>query len=86
MLCFYVLIFLSLQMTRCLSFRLFMHSALLLWFLLLYLYLHMLVCLDAGSNNIVLNKSVKIIGGGSYYDRATPFYTKLGIWKLADLA
>ena len=35
--------------------------------------------------NILQNKSVKIIGGGSYYDRATPFYTKLGILKLADL-
>ena len=35
--------------------------------------------------SILQNKSVKIIGGGSYYDRATPFYTKLGILKLADL-
>ena len=35
--------------------------------------------------SILRNKSVKIIGGGSYYDRATPFYAKLGILKLADL-
>ena len=35
--------------------------------------------------SILQNKSVKIIGGGSYYDRATPFYAKLGILKLADL-
>ena len=35
--------------------------------------------------SILQNKSVKIIGGGSYNDRATPFYTKLGILKLADL-
>ena len=34
--------------------------------------------------SIVQNKTVKIIGGGSYYDRATPFYTKLGILKLDD--
>ena len=35
--------------------------------------------------SILQNKSVKIIGGGSYYDRATPFYAKLDILKLADL-
>ena len=35
--------------------------------------------------SILQNKSVKIIGGGSYYDQATPFYAKLGISKLADL-
>ena len=35
--------------------------------------------------SILQNKSVKIIGGGSYYDRATPFYAKLGTLKLADL-
>ena len=31
--------------------------------------------------SILQNNSVKIIGGGSYYDRATPFYSKLGILK-----
>ena len=35
--------------------------------------------------SILQNKSVKIIGGGSYYDRATPFHSKLGILKLVDL-
>ena len=35
--------------------------------------------------SILQNKSVKILGGRTYYDRATPFYTKLGILKLADL-
>ena len=34
---------------------------------------------------ILQNKSVKVIGGGSYYDRATLFYTKLGILKLTEL-
>ena len=34
--------------------------------------------------SILQNKFVKIIGGGSYYDRATSFYAKLGILKLAD--
>ena len=32
------------------------------------------------------NKAVKIVGGGRYCDRATPFYSKLGILKLVDLA
>jgi len=31
------------------------------------------------------NKSVKIIGGRKWNDRATPFYAKLKILKLADL-
>lgn len=31
------------------------------------------------------NKAVKIIGGGKYYDRATPYYAQLRILKLADL-
>ena len=31
------------------------------------------------------NKAVKIIGGGNYYDKATPFYSKLKILKLPDL-
>ena len=35
--------------------------------------------------NILQNKYAKIIGGESYCNRATPFYTKLGILKLADL-
>ena len=48
---FKVLIFLSLQMTWCLSFRLFMHCC--YGFLQLFLYLHMLVCLDVGLNTIV---------------------------------
>ena len=37
------------------------------------------------STGILQNKSVKIIGGECCYDRATPFYAKLGILKLADL-
>ena len=28
--------------------------------------------------------AVKIIGGRRYYDRATPFYSKLGVLKLVD--
>ena len=31
------------------------------------------------------NKAVKIIGGGKWNDRATPFYAKLNILKLNDL-
>ena len=30
------------------------------------------------------NKAVKIVGGGNYCDRATPFYSKLRIFKLVD--
>ena len=41
----------SLLMTWCLSFRLFMHCC--YGFLQLFLYLHMLVCLDVGLNTIV---------------------------------
>ena len=31
------------------------------------------------------NKAIKLIGGGSYRDKATPFYSKLKILKLQDL-
>ena len=31
------------------------------------------------------NKAVKIVGGGKYYKRATPFYSQLKILKLEDL-
>ena len=31
------------------------------------------------------NKVVKLIGGGLLRDKATPFYSQLGILKLADL-
>ena len=34
---------------------------------------------------ILQNKAVKIIGGGKWNDRATPFYAKLNILKLNDL-
>jgi len=34
---------------------------------------------------ILQNKAVKNIGGGKWNDRATPFYAKLKILKLADL-
>ena len=34
--------------------------------------------------SILQNKAVKIVGGGNYYDRATPFYSKLRILKLVD--
>ena len=35
--------------------------------------------------SILQNKAVKIIGGGNYHDRATPFYSKLRILKLVDM-
>ena len=35
--------------------------------------------------NILQNKAVKLIGGGNYLDRATPYYSKLNILKLPDL-
>ena len=35
--------------------------------------------------NILQNKTVKLIDGGNYLDRATPYYTKLNILKLPDL-
>ena len=35
--------------------------------------------------NVVQNKAVKIVGGGKYYKRATPFYSQLKILKLEDL-
>ena len=35
--------------------------------------------------SILQNKAVKIVGGGNYYDRATPFYSKLRILKLVDM-
>ena len=31
------------------------------------------------------NKAVKIVGGGKYFDHATPYYSKLRILKLVDL-
>jgi len=31
------------------------------------------------------NKAVKIVGGGKYFDRATPFYANLKILKLEEL-
>jgi len=34
---------------------------------------------------ILQNKTFKIIGGEKWNDRATPFYAKLNIVKLADL-
>jgi len=34
---------------------------------------------------VLQNKAVRIIGGGSYRDHATPFYYKLKILKLPDL-
>jgi len=30
-------------------------------------------------------KAVKLIGGGTFYDNATPFYSKLNALKLSDL-
>ena len=35
--------------------------------------------------NSIQNKAVKLIGGGNYLDRATPYYSKLNILKLPDL-
>lgn len=35
--------------------------------------------------SILQNKAVKIIGGGKYFDRATPFYSNLNILKLFDI-
>ena len=35
--------------------------------------------------SIIQNKAVKIVGGGNYCDRATPFYYKLRILKLVDM-
>ena len=35
--------------------------------------------------NILQNKAVKLIGGGNYLDRATPYYSKLNILKLPVL-
>ena len=35
--------------------------------------------------NILQNKAVKLIGGGNYLHRATPYYSKLNILKLPDL-
>ena len=35
--------------------------------------------------NILQNKAVKLIGGGNYLDRATPYHSKLNILKLPDL-
>ena len=35
--------------------------------------------------SIIQNKAVKIVGGGNYCDRATPFYSKLRILKLVDM-
>ena len=35
--------------------------------------------------SILQNKAVKIVGGGNYCDRATPFYSKLRILKLVDM-
>jgi len=31
------------------------------------------------------NKAIKLIGGGTFYDNATPFYSKLNVLKLSDL-
>jgi len=33
----------------------------------------------------VQNKAVKLIGGETFYDNATPFYSKLNALKLSDL-
>ena len=35
--------------------------------------------------SVLQNKAVKIVGGGKYYERATPFYSQLKILKLEDL-
>ena len=35
--------------------------------------------------NSIQNKAVKLIGGGNYLDRVTPYYSKLNILKLPDL-
>jgi len=35
--------------------------------------------------NSLQNKAVKLIGGGTFYDNATPFYSKLNVLKLFDL-
>ena len=35
--------------------------------------------------SIIQNNAVKIVGGGNYYDRATPYYSKLRILKLDDM-
>ena len=34
--------------------------------------------------NSIQDKAVKLIGGGNYLDRATPYYSKLNILKLPD--
>ena len=36
--------------------------------------------------NSIQNKAVKLIGGGNYLDRVTPYYSKLNILKLPDLS
>ena len=35
--------------------------------------------------SIIQNKAVKIVGGGNFCDRATPYYSKLRIFKLIDM-
>ena len=35
--------------------------------------------------NSIQNQAVKLIGGGNYIDRATPYYSKLNVLKLSDL-
>ena len=35
--------------------------------------------------NILQNKAVKIIAGGSWHERAPPFYAKLKIKKIQDM-
>ena len=35
--------------------------------------------------SVLQNKAVKIVGGGKYYERATPFYSQLKTLKLEDL-
>lgn len=35
--------------------------------------------------NTLQNKAVKLVGGGTFYDRATPYYLKLNIPKLEDM-
>ena len=34
---------------------------------------------------ILQNKAIKIVGGGKYFDHATPYYFKTSILKLVDL-
>ena len=68
-------------MTWCLSFRLFMHCC--YGFLQLFLYLHILVCLDVGLNTIVsvtYNKQFRVGAYKKQFQKKKPTGAHISEW------